>query len=286
MIYAFSLVIFLILLAASIIKPKLPLLPMVPSEVKEEARIFAASFEKEVETESQHREYSKGPKSEIEVLDLISEFDPNTASRETLLKAGISRHGVNSLLAYREAGGVFREAGDIEKIYGISKESCGKLYGRIRIDSSFRIPDSQNIEEIKPNEIREMIDINLAEFKDLISLPGVDGKLASRVLKYRELLGGFYDPVQLKEVYELPESLIVVFDSLFLFTCENLKEIPLNDGDYSALLRHPYLDRKEVDAMLELRKFSGEGMTKKQLEESGIFEISDMQRLLPYLPGK
>ncbi len=284
--YALSLLIFLILLVSGFIKPRMTLLPGVPPEIKEEAEKFAAAMKAAEEAEFLDRKIEKDYPPDYTELDLVSEFDPNTASREILLKAGITRHGVNSLLAYREAGGRFRSAGDLEKIYGISKESVLKLHSRIRIDSSFLIPDQKLFSEREEEVHYERMDINLAEFNDFISLPGVDGKLAARILKYRELLGGFHDPGQLREVYEMPDSLIVNFDSLFHFTHEKLKALPLHQGEYAALLRHPYLDRKQVDALLELRRFSKEEITQQQLKESGIFETGHLQRVLPYLPEK
>lgn len=51
-----------------------------------------------------------------------------------------------------------------------------------------------------------IIELNAADSVTLESLPGIGPAFASRILKYRKLLGGYVDVVQLKEVYGMPEE--------------------------------------------------------------------------------
>jgi competence protein ComEA len=51
-----------------------------------------------------------------------------------------------------------------------------------------------------------IVELNSADSVALESLPGIGPSFASRILKYRKLLGGYVDVVQLKEVYGMPEE--------------------------------------------------------------------------------
>src|SRR5690606_40943919 len=50
------------------------------------------------------------------------------------------------------------------------------------------------------------LDINRCTAGELVALPGIGPVLAERIIKYRNLLGGFVDKWQLVEVYGLDSS--------------------------------------------------------------------------------
>jgi competence ComEA-like helix-hairpin-helix protein len=52
----------------------------------------------------------------------------------------------------------------------------------------------------------EPVDINSADTTPFIALPGIGAKLAQRIIKFRDKLGGFYSIDQVAETFGLPDS--------------------------------------------------------------------------------
>lgn len=78
------------------------------------------------------------------------------------------------------------------------------------------------------------------------SLKGIGQTLATRIIKYRNALGGFKSISQLKEVYGLPDS---TYQKISIqLTCDGIvNKIDLNKlAEDSTTIKHPYLSNKEI----------------------------------------
>ena len=92
----------------------------------------------------------------------------------------------------------------------------------------------------------------------LESLPGIGPVLSVRIIKYRNLLGGYASSGQLREVYGLPEERHSILISQRVFADSlAVRKIRINEADFKALIRHPYFQRTEVSAILKYRELKG-----------------------------
>ncbi|MFC2098006.1 ComEA family DNA-binding protein, partial [Bacteroidota bacterium] len=89
-------------------------------------------------------------------------FDPNTASKQELIKLGFSKKTVNTIKSYLKAGGRFYEKKDLLKIYGLNEDKYSDLEPYINIKKEYR---SENI-------LNMNIDLNSADSSEFIKLPG------------------------------------------------------------------------------------------------------------------
>jgi len=81
------------------------------------------------------------------------------------------------------------------KIYGIDSSFFKSIENYIHIEI---------LEEVTPLVIKTVVanvELNSADSTELVQLTGIGSVFANRILKYRELLGGFYSTAQLLEVY-------------------------------------------------------------------------------------
>jgi DNA uptake protein ComE-like DNA-binding protein len=102
-----------------------------------------------------------------------------------------------------------------------------------------------------------MIEINTADTTQLVRLSGIGPVYAGRILKYRGLLGGFYSPMQILEVFGMDSIRYAgIKDHIFADT-KNINKIPVNEADFKTLLRHPYLDYETVKAICNYRDYTG-----------------------------
>lgn len=130
--------------------------------------------------------------------------------------------------------------------------------------------------------VGETIRLNETDTAQWKKIPGIGSSFASRIVKYRELLGGFVSPEQLLEVYGMDEdrySQIVPF----LAIDASVTKINVNKLEFKELLRHPYLNYKQVQVIVNLRKKKGEINALPQLAMLHEFTSDDIDRLAPYL---
>lgn len=99
-----------------------------------------------------------------------------------------------------------------------------------------------------------IIELNAADSVTLETLPGIGPAFASRILKYRKLLGGYVQVEQLKEVYGMPEETYDKIKSLCTVDVSKVNMISatiLWENPYK--IYHPYLS-KEVKSELKKQK--------------------------------
>lgn len=135
-------------------------------------------------------------------------FNPNTASKEDLMRLGLSPKIANTIAHYREKGGRFFRNEDLKKIYGLKEEDYARLEEYIALENSpksswnnrFNTPQYQPVREVKLFPF----DPNTATETELLTL-GLDEKVVKNVLKYREKNGKFYKKEDLKRLYGFSE---------------------------------------------------------------------------------
>lgn len=102
-----------------------------------------------------------------------------------------------------------------------------------------------------------VIELNSCDSADLDALPGIGPVLSVRILKYRNLLGGYADPGQLLEVYGLRQEVYDLFSSRLRTDTTLLKMIHVNSDSYSVMIRHPYLGPENVSSIIRYRERQG-----------------------------
>lgn len=127
------------------------------------------------------------------------------------------------------------------------------------------------------------IDINRADSLHLLPLPGIGPVYAGRIIKYRNLLGGFVSVVQLGEVYGIPGETVDLIKDLIQFDTSVIRKIPLNDATFRELLKHPYLEYEDVKAIVNYREFEGTIQSFQELLDNFILQDSLLIRVSPYL---
>lgn len=85
------------------------------------------------------------------------------------------------------------------------------------------------------------VDINEASAADLASIPGMPGYMASRIVSFRESLGGFVDIRQIKDVYGMNEELFERVSPYFLLNRGRPRQLMVNLLSEDQLLEHPYI---------------------------------------------
>ncbi len=178
-------------------------------------------------------------------------FDPNSCDSTTLSSFGFNRFQTKNVLRYRNNGGHFNRSEDLLKIYGIDSLFFNSIKKHIKIkDTATKAVASLPVKSYR-------VELNSADSVDLVKLKGIGAVYAARIIKYRNLLGGFYSKKQLLEVYNFPKETYVNIESKISVDTTLIKKIRIDFAEYNDLLRHPYLNKKQVKAILTYRDKNG-----------------------------
>lgn len=196
-------------------------------------------------------------------------FNPNGLPEEEWRKMGLSDRQIRTIKNYEAKGGKFYSKNDVKKLYSISDEEFAQLEPFIDIpplnrsiyDHSNR-PDYGNSKEKKEyNQPEakpiEMVEINSADSALFVQLPKVSPYLASRIVTYRNKLGGFLNLEQLLEVKGMDSTHYQAILPYLQFQSVEAKKIDINRDDFKTLVNHPYLNYDMVKAIFKQRDSKG-----------------------------
>lgn len=114
-------------------------------------------------------------------------------------------------------------------------------------------------------------------------ISGVGPVLSSRIVKFRESMGGFHQPEQLLEVYGLTPQVAERIYSTFPFESVITKKITLNSGDAKLLSQHPYISASEAKVIVAYRQQHGPYQRASDLLNIKVFNQAWLDRIVPYL---
>lgn len=130
----------------------------------------------------------------------------------------------------------------------------------------------------------EPFDLNIADTTTLKQVRGIGSVLSSRIIKYRDLLGGYASLSQLSEVYGLSDSVIMGLDTLAVIEMNYLPSmIEINRLNEKELSRHPYLNYREAKAIVSYRYQHGDYESVSSLKKVILLDSIKIQKLEPYL---
>lgn len=128
-----------------------------------------------------------------------------------------------------------------------------------------------------------LIPINLSDSADWEGLPGIGPVLASRIIRYRNRLGGFYAAEQLREVYGLADSVIDRISPYLQMDSTVLQKININKVSLEELRSHPYLKGEFAKAIIVYREAHGPFHRSDQLHEIWNLSLDLIAKIRPYL---
>lgn len=225
-------------------------------------------------------------------------FNPNVLSLEEYLDLGLTETIARNIINYRNAGGQFRYREDFKKIYSITDEiyeqletyidlpvkpASGNLTSRSGDTTNYRRNTPEKIFEETPRWADILIDINRADTTEWQKIRGIGPVFSKRITAYRELLGGFYSPDQLLEVFGMDSVRFEqIEDHIFIDEFE-LTQIDINQADFVQLVRHPYLNRNQVNSILQIREQHGIYQEINDLKRSKLITDSVFNKIAPYI---
>jgi competence ComEA-like helix-hairpin-helix protein len=208
-------------------------------------------------------------------------------------KAGLSKKTARTLTKYLERGGRLEKPEDLLKIYGIDSTLWVTIKDWVQFPKTppidltdntsrySRLPEKKE-ENREPKKTIPLIPLNQSDAEMWKQLPGIGPSYASRILKYRGKLGGFYKIEQLEEVYGLTDSLLQKIKP-FLQVDTLLPSLPINVLNQAELSNHPYIDYSTAKIITAFIKQNGPISNVQELKKLYGLEENIIEKISPYL---
>ncbi|RHJ94139.1 helix-hairpin-helix domain-containing protein [Parabacteroides bouchesdurhonensis] len=146
-----------------------------------------------------------------------------------------------------------------------------------------KIPSERNFFSSQKYPKGTIVELNSADTTILKKVPGIGSTFARRIIRFRNLLGGFYSVTQLSEVYGIDSERYESIKSWFSADQSSIRLIKINHLSARELSKHPYINYKQAKTIERLVKQKSRltGWENLQLLEE--FTETDKERLAPYL---
>jgi DNA uptake protein ComE-like DNA-binding protein len=251
-------------------------------------KIDFAKFEKEIQqlnNSSKHQPIFVDPKQEEKesFLPLVNErfrFDPNTLSEAGWKQLGLNDKQIHSIKKYQAKGGKFKRKEDLKKMYVISPEIYSSLESYIDIPPEEKANVSKKITPESNKVI--LFELNTVDSLQLITINGIGPFFAKSILKYRNLLGGYYSKQQLMEVWKFDEERYAKVEKYLTVDTSKITKININTCTANEL-KHPYLSWKMVNGIINYRMKHGNFTTLEEIERTDLLDNHAFLKLAPYL---
>lgn len=230
----------------------------------------------------------KYPREAIEIR--MQEFDPNTVDSSTLVHLGLKPWQAKNMMKYRAAGGQYRKAEDLKKLYGMTDSMYQALAPYIRIAREEK--DSLRVDSVYthtdslpkwPEKTDTVLNLRTADTTELKMIRGIGSYRAKQIVRYREQLGGFVSVEQLLEVKGMED---LASDSIlqhFVLDSVTVQQMNVNQAGVQRLAQHPYLRFEQAKALYELRRKKIRLHSIQDLEAIECIDAKTLEKIAPYL---
>jgi competence protein ComEA len=187
-------------------------------------------------------------------------------------------HFLPYVIPAKPAVDVHRFEKEIESFERVS-DSLEKRKGKIAGDTSIR---TKGYAARTKKDTHVVIEVNSADTALLQKLPGIGPVLATRIVKYRSELGGFYALQQLAEVYGMKPDVMHKITQQLRIDTTKIQKTDINLASFKRINSHPYISFLQTRYILQLRE-RGPISSFELLVEEKIFTWSEIKKLRPYI---
>ncbi len=204
-------------------------------------------------------------------------FDPNNLTVQQWQQLGLSERQANVIKHYQAKGGKFYRKEDVKKMYAVTDSDYKRL------EPYINIPEEARIIKAKPGEV---IELNNADSARLTQLKGIGPAFATRIVRYRGRLGGFYRKEQLKEIYGIDSVKYAGLVNQVSVNPGAVKKISVNTVSFDQLRLFPYLTYNQVNAIIQYRTQHGNYTAVGDLKNIVLLDSQTLRKIEPYISFK
>lgn len=221
----------------------------------------------------------------------IYPFNPNYITDYRGYKLGMSTQEIDRLHLYRSSNKFVNSAEEFQNVTLVSDSLLQKIAPYFKFPEWVKTTNSQKSFETNVGELNKtpkvtnvFKDLNTASAQDLKIIYGIGDKLATRIIKFRDRLGGFLIEDQLYDVYGLkPEVAQKVLLKFKVKTKPEIVKINVNTANASEISSLVYINYQVSSNIVAYRKQVGEIKSIDELKKIEGFPSDKINRITLYL---
>jgi DNA uptake protein ComE-like DNA-binding protein len=209
----------------------------------------------------------------------------------------IERNGIIILLFWILITSIFRYVYSFNRTKLYSATDNTYLAQRVKLENQYIkkdtfIPAHKNNFKNKSSEglhkkafktkTYKIVELNNSDTTQLDGLPGIGPAYARRIIKYREMLGGYYKKEQILEVFGMRPENFNLFEKYIRTDTSLIRKISLNTATFKEINAHPYISYEQTKAIFRFRN-KGLTINLDLLEKNKIFDSLEIKKLIPYI---
>lgn len=191
----------------------------------------------------------------------LSSFMVDKVSSQWLIDHGLKPYIAKNLISYRDKKGALNSVDEVAKVYGMT-DSIMNIWSPFmvfpkpvaQLEKAKKVPPKPKAKQVIKQEPDFLIDINTADTAMFTLLNGIGPTFSKRIVKYRNLLGGFYSIQQIREVYGMDSARFSKINTYLHLDSISLRKLEINLASLKTLKNHPYLNFYQAKAIYEYRK--------------------------------
>lgn len=223
-----------------------------------------------------------------------SEIDPNKMDYYDWKKYKLDFSLINRIISYRLNGGYFKELNDLKKVYGMNDSLFSKLSNLKINKADFRssAPKKKGAEQGKIEVLNEWetrpikiqnISINSCDSIAIQALPGIGPVRSARIIKYRNLMGGFVSKDQFYNIYGMDSLSLSSLMKYAEIKHDDLVKIKINQIGLEDLSKHPLFNSRISRQIINYRMHHGYYASSSDLLKIKTLDTGFINNVQPYL---
>ncbi len=222
-----------------------------------------------------------------EAVKISYPFNPNFITDYKGYTLGMSIEEIDRLHAFRAQEKWVNSSEDFQKVTGVSDSLLREIAPLFRFPEWVKASGS-NTPAIKVTMVSrnssELRDLNSATAEDLVEVKGIGDVLASRIVNYRNRIGGFIHDIQLKDIYGLNyegrEAVLAVFT---VKSKPDVELLDINTASVLELAKIPYFNYELAREIVNYRLLNEKIGSFEELAKIKEFPSEKIDRIALYL---
>lgn len=207
-------------------------------------------------------------------------FNPNTLPEVGWIKLGFSEKEAKSVIKFRNKGGRFHKPEDLRKLYCVTEERFQQLSGFIQLEPFTQSSVTKKTHQtINPS----VVELNSADSLQLIRVKGIGPYRASKIIRWRNRLGGFWSFNQLLEIKGFNDSLLLQLKPYLTIDTNQVKKISVNRVNLEELQSHPYFWYGVGKSIVNFRDKHGPFHQPSDLKSIYALKPEQLEKIVHYL---
>lgn len=213
-------------------------------------------------------------------------FCADTMTINDWINMGFNRKKATQINKYMSKGGKIRTAEDLKKIYCINNYEYQQLKPYIQFAYTTATHTQHATGHNTPltaKMYKFQINLNTEDSLGLLRVPKVGPKTASKIIRYRNKLGGYYQVNQLREIYGIDSTQYEQIKPYFYIDTSLIVKININTADIKSMSKHPYIDYFVAKSLVIYREQNGPYSSVEDIKKVIHFYDELYEKLLHYI---